>query len=187
MRKLIIDAGHGWLTKGKSSIFHKILNGIFKGQPILRENNVNEAIANKLSVLYKNSAFITNEWQDIPLKERVKREKQEHTKDSIFLSIHADAFAKKDTARRGRIFYNSDKGKEIAEFLTKELIKKGYKLGLRNPKQANFYVLKNTKSPAILFELGFMTTKKDLDILMDEKFRNETAIMINQVIKKIAP
>ena len=51
MKKLIIGSGHGWLTGGKRSIFHKIF---FKKKSIarFRENEFNEAVANKLSVLY---------------------------------------------------------------------------------------------------------------------------------------
>ena len=185
MIKLIIDAGHGWFTKGKESLFHRITFGIFKGKPIIRENNVNEAVANKISVLYEDSVFISNEWQDISLTERVRREHKEATFDSLFLSIHADAYTKKDKAHGGRIYYYGEEGKKLAYYLTKGLKEMGYPIKLREPKRANFYVLKHTQSRAILFELAFMTTKDEVDILMMEEFRNKVAKDLVTLIKQI--
>jgi N-acetylmuramoyl-L-alanine amidase len=174
--KLIIGSGHGWETSGKRSIFHKIGN-----KAKLRENNFNEAVANKLSIIVNNSVFITPEWWDVPLSERCKREHEHYVKDqSIFLSIHADAFTKKDVAHGGTFFYNSYKGKLIAEHFTKYFRNQNYPIGIRSPKQANFYMLKNTKSPAILFEAGFMTSEKDLKYLLDDKFRNDVARLLKE-------
>lgn len=173
MKKIIIGSGHGEDTSGKRSIFH-----FKKGIVRLKENNFNEAIANKFSVLYENSVFITPEWNDISLSERIKRERQEFTTDSIFISIHADAYHIKDAAEGGRFYYYSDKGYEIAVHLTKYLIANGYDLNLRPVKRANFYVLRNSKSPAILFEAGFMTTEHDLKYLENESFRNKTAKLL---------
>lgn len=185
--RLIIDAGHGWFTKGKSSLFHKITFGAFKGQPILKENNINEAICNKLSVLrQEDTFFITNEWEDVSLNERVRREHKLYLPgDSLFMSIHADAFTKKDKAHGGTFFYYSEKGRLVAEFLTDYLKKNGYELELRQPKQANFQVLRETKSIGILFELGFMTSTIDLKSLMSEHFRNKTSELLRDAINSI--
>ena len=181
--KLILDAGHGWFTKGKDSLFFKILNGIFKSKPILKENNVNEAICNKMSVLHDNCKFITNEWQDVPLQERVNREHKEHIpSESLFMSIHADAYTKKDAASGATFFYYSEKGRNIAKYLTNYLRTAGYMIVLRTPKKANFMMLRETKSPSVLFELGFMTTKKDLDLLMSEDFRNHTSKLLIEAV-----
>ena len=184
MRKIIIGSGHGFETPGKRSIFHKIL---FKGKYVarFRENEFNEAICNKFSVLYDNSVFISNEWFDVSLSNRMKREHLEFTPDSIFISIHADAFKKKDVAKGGRFYYYSYAGKKIAEYLTKYFIANGYDLDLRPVKRANFYVLKNSLSPAVLFEAGFMTTASDLKYLESENFRNKTANLLNSAFRNI--
>ncbi len=178
MKKIIIDSGHGFETAGKRSKFH-----YFKGNVRLKENNFNEAVANKLSVLYDNSVFIAPEWNDISLKERVKREHIHFTPDSIFISIHADAFNKKDVAKGGRVYYYSEAGKKVADYLTKYFIANGYDLNLRPIKQANFYVMKYSKSPAVLFEAGFMTTNSDLKYLESDIFRNKTAKLLNDAFK----
>ncbi len=183
--KIIADAGHGWFTSGKSSKFHKILSGLFQGNDLLKENGFNEAICNKMSVLNKETVFITPEWWDVPLSERVKREHNAHTKNTIFLSVHADAFTVKNAATGGTFFYNSEKGRLIAEYMTGFLRRGGYPIKLRAPKKANFKLLRETKSVAILFEAGFMTTKKDLDFLRKDNFRNKTAVLLNNGLSNI--
>lgn len=183
----IYDTGHGYNTPGKRSVFHTaILKG--KNIPLLKENCVNEAVANKLSMLYwlnkKEHHFITNEWWDVPLSERVSRENviarkiKDQSKKSFFMSIHADAFHKKDAAKGGRFFYYSNKGKEIAYHFTSHLEGNGYGLRLREPMKANFKMLRDTVSPAVLFEMGFMTTETDLTELRKDTFRNQTAKLL---------
>jgi N-acetylmuramoyl-L-alanine amidase len=178
----IIDTGHGSNTPGKRS------KGFYdsKKRVLLKENSVNEAVGNKLSFLFwqgcKESHFITNEWYDVSLQERVNRERKLATNDTFFISIHADAFHIKDKAKGGRFFYHSEKGKEIAYHLTSYLEGNGYGLNLREPMKANFKVIKETKSPAVLFEMGFMTTKSDLDVLLTDEFRNKTAQLLYEAI-----
>ena len=184
----IIDTGHGYNTPGKRSDGFNDKDGYV----ILKENSVNEAIGNKLSLLFYNNCqeayFISNEWRDISLQERVDREQKIYKKlkePSVFISIHADAFDVKNAAEGGRFFYHSDAGRVIAEDLTDYMRNYGYKIKLRPPMQKNFKVLKDTASPAVLFELGFMTTKSDLDLLMSDDFRNHTANLLFNGISQL--
>lgn len=181
----IIDTGHGYNTPGKRSIGFNDKTG----NVILKENSVNEAVGNKLSLLFylnnKEAHFISNEWIDISLSERVKRERKLANINTIFISIHADAFHIKNKVDGGRFFYHSNSGKKIADYFTKYLKDNGYDLRLREPMKANFKVLKETKSPAILFEMGFMTTKTDLEVLMKDSFRNKTAQLLYEAFMSI--
>lgn len=180
----IIDSGHGFETRGKNSKFH--LDE--QGRELLKENSVNEAVCNKLSMLFwlknKEAHFVSNEWRDISLQERCRRENKiaydvaSRRRSSVFISVHADAFHLKNSAHGGRFFYYSDSGKEIAETMTGFMRDNGYPLELRNPARANFKVLRSTQSPAVLFEMGFMTTESDLEMLLDEEFRNKTAKLL---------
>lgn len=184
----IVDTGHGYDTPGKRS------DGFEKdGIVLLKENSVNEAVGNKLSLIHHlygdECHFISNEWNDITLDERVKRERAiakeiaSRGLESFFISIHADAFHIKDKVDGGRFYYYSDSGKEIADILTKELRENNYGIRLRDPMQKNFKVIRETASPAVLFELGFMTTYTDLIKLLDDTFRNDTAIKLYNAFK----
>lgn len=191
MLQAIVDAGHGFFTLGKESIYHNDKYGYVQ----LKENEVNEAVVNKLSILgWLNGLpihFISNEWRDISLSERCRRERviqaglSEEGIKSIFISIHADAFHQKDKAHGGRFFYYSEEGKKLAYSATEYLRNNGYQLKLREPLKRNFQVLRQTNSPAILFELGFMTSTKDLQLLKSDEFRNKTAYLIFKWISSL--
>ncbi|NQY30706.1 MAG: N-acetylmuramoyl-L-alanine amidase [Flavobacteriaceae bacterium] len=184
----IIDTGHGYNTPGKRS------EGFYdtKGRVLLKENSVNEAVGNKLSFLFWQNCleahFITNEWYDVSLKDRCSIENKiakyikSKSGDPVFISIHADAFHVKNKAKGGTFFYNSERGKVIAEKMTNYFRNNGYGLSLRDPKKANFKVLRDTNSPAILFEMGFMTTQSDLEKLLSDEFRNKTALLLYEAI-----
>lgn len=180
----IIDTGHGYNTPGKRS--EGFTDSL--GRVLLKENSVNEAVGNKLSFLFwqgcKEAHFISNEWYDISLQERVNRERKLATKNTFFISVHADAY-EKDKAKGGRFFYHSEKGKEIAYHFTTYLKANGYGLDLREPMKANFKVIRDTKSPAVLFEMGFMTTKSDLAVLLTDEFRNKTAQLLYNAINEL--
>jgi len=187
----IIDTGHGSNTPGKRSEGFKDV----KGRVLLKENSVNEAVGNKLSFLFwqgcKEHHFISNEWFDLSLYTRVKRERKiareirNRGLRSVFISIHADAFHVKNKAVGGRFFYYSESGKGIAEKLTQYLRNNGYDLKLRKPMQKSFKVLRETSSFAVLFEMGFMTTKSDLDVLLSDAFRNKTAQLLYNAINSL--
>lgn len=180
----IYDSGHGFDTTGKRSKGFYLPNGKVE----LKENSVNEAVANKLSMMHylkgTEAHFITQEWIDVLLEERCRRERKiaieikRRGLSSYFMSIHADAYRIKNAAKGGTFFYYSESGKKLAEHFTQYLGDNGYDLDLRKPKKARYKVLVDTSSPAILFEMGFMTTRHDLDYLKKDSFRNKTAKLL---------
>ena len=63
----------------------------------------------------------------------------------------------------------------------------GLKGNRANPKQAKgFYVLKNTKAPAVLVEYGFMDSKTDAPIILKEAYSKMVAYATMEGIAKIA-
>jgi N-acetylmuramoyl-L-alanine amidase len=51
-------------------------------------------------------------------------------------------------------------------------------------KSSNYYVLRKSKSIAVLYEGGFMTNKQELGLLADPKFQEKTAQAIIQGIRQ---
>lgn len=178
MIAVILDGGHGFNTPGKRS-----------PDQSFRENEFNDSIVNKLSyVLYSEGIpceIISSEWSDVPLKERMRREHKAHDKFRskgyfpIFISIHANAA--ESTKANGYETFTvpspSQPTEKLAEFIHNdvyEVYSKYRKNSIdRGIKEANFYVLKNSKSSAVLIECGFMTNKEDLEVLKNENFRND--------------
>lgn len=50
--------------------------------------------------------------------------------------------------------------------------------------QANYYVLKNSKMPAVLLELGFMDSKTDVPIILTDDYAKKCAAAITEVLVK---
>ena len=76
--------------------------------------------------------------------------------------------------------YESQK---LAEILQKS-ISRELKIADRGVKQAGFYVLNGCYSPAVLVEMGFITTPSDEKLLKDEKYQKSLSKAIVQGVKK---
>lgn len=79
-------------------------------------------------------------------------------KADVFVSIHFNAFNKQ--AYGSEIYALSRIGKGIASEVLEEICKLGFYN--RGVKPGNYYVLKNTRMPAILVEVGFCDNKRDM-------------------------
>jgi len=199
----ILDNGHGKDTKGKRSPV------LPDGQKLL-EYKFNRIIVKKLiEKLDKNNIswcnLVPGEY-DAKLKDRVDEANKFVQKDMliaslgikpseqpkpIYLSIHANAYTWKDkllfTSPSGIETYhypNSIKGKELASKFQRMLIAQTDNVN-RGVKTAKFYVLKHTKMPAILVELGFYTNKEQCIILLDETYQNTLVNALYEAISNI--
>ena len=97
-------------------------------------------------------------------------------KASVFVSVHINA-STYSFANGVMTFYNKDIDYPLANYIHSELIK----LGLFEDKgirQANFYVMKYNRLPAVLLELGFITNYNDALKLMNYENLNKLAIAI---------
>jgi N-acetylmuramoyl-L-alanine amidase len=106
------------------------------------------------------------------------------------VSIHANSASKKDasgqcpSATGAEVYYyeTSSKGKNIAGNVQSELVS-SLKLNNRGTKGTKkLYVLRNTKMPAILVELGFICNKNDFSVLSNKKKEIAQAIA-NGILK----
>jgi len=104
--------------------------------------------------------------------------------ESIFISIHANAHGDPN-ASGYEIFvsHRSDKRYEIAKSImesAKTILKVGTEIKNRGIKEAAFYVLKNTKMPAVLVEHEFYTNLEAVKKLKDDNFRQQCAEHIKE-------
>lgn len=96
----------------------------------------------------------------------------------IFTSIHFNAYGDNWNEAEGVETYNyygSSKGKKLAAAHYKYLMYGTKQIG-RGVHEAGFYVIKYTSMPADLVECGFMTNKKEADLMKDPKFQLECGI-----------
>lgn len=145
-------------------------------------------IINELSLGYKDihvKMFRDND--SYYTLERICRESNNFGAD-IFVSPHVNAGG--GTGFESFIFNGSvsnttkNNQKTIHSSIMKELSK--YNVRDRGMKKANFYVLRNTKAPALLTENMFIDTKSDRDLLTNSSFIKDVAMgHVNGIVKAL--
>lgn len=186
---VILDNGHGIETPGKRSPVWGDGSQLFEWE--FNRDIVNRIMA-KCSRAGIQAVKLVPETFDVPLAERCKRANRWHdvNGESIVVSIHANA-----GGGTGFEVYTSPgetKADEIATALIDQLqqdfpeIKMRKDLADGDPdKEANFYILKHTKAPAILAENLFMDNEQDCRLLMAEDFRERLADSYVEFLKKV--
>lgn len=182
--KILIDNGHGIDTPGKRSP-----DGEF------REYRYNREIASALVAGLREKGFdaslLVTEDVDISLRERVRRVNrvcdEAGCENVILISIHCNAAPPDDGQwhrARGWSAYTtkgeteSDKLAECLYIAAEDIFKKN---GLKVLKygtdpgqkdwEENFYILKNTRCPAVLTENFFMDNKEDIKYMTSAEGR----------------
>ena len=174
---IALDAGHSIQTYGKET-------PAFDDGTIIKEAEQNFAVMDLVNKYLKNMGFKTvicskdinkdltsNIKINADLKERVQIENKANA--DIFISFHSNAITGYwQTFAKGIETYCykfGGEGEKIAKKIQNNLIV-DTKMYNRGVKQANFYVLKNTKAPAVLVEIGFMDFKEDALHMKDSKW-----------------
>ena len=81
----------------------------------------------------------------------------------IFVSIHANASRGKRRDINGleTFYYRGWRGRLLAKRIQKQILRVSPGSPDRGVKQGRFYVIKNTRMPAVLVEIGFLTGRLD--------------------------
>lgn len=177
--KICIDAGHGGFDSGA---YNKDLK--------LRECDITLRVALKLGTILakQGHTVIYTRFNDNGLgkttSESLANRVNIANKNNadIFISVHCNSAA--NTQAKGvetYYFQGSTKGKELAEIVQAELVKATGFIN-RGIKTANFYVLKYTKMPAILVEIGFISNNDEAKKLADPSVQDKIAQAISQAI-----
>lgn len=176
---ILVDNGHGVTTSGKCSP-----DGKFREYKYVRE------IAHEVVAELKKRGYcaelLVPEDIDISLAERVRRANnkcnQLGTKNVLLLSIHVNAagngqwlnakgwscFTSKGLTKSDKI---ADELYKVAEeLMPNRTMRKEYSDGDADW-EAGFYILKNTKCPAVLTENYFMDNRDDLAYLTSAEGR----------------
>lgn len=100
----------------------------------------------------------------------------------IFVSIHCNAFSNPNAHGMETYHYaGSYRGQRLAQLLNEELEAAGG-LTNRGVKSANFYVIKYSKVPASLVELGFITNYREEALLGSDEYQDKLALAIAKAI-----
>ena len=176
-----LDNGHGKQTAGKRS--PKLEDGSQFFEYEFNRDIVKRIIKQLEEKGVKFFNVVPEVDTDNFLQGRVERANEKASDlPKIFLSIHANAFGNSGWEPPKGIetwhFHNSRTGQALARVFQKHLISK---TGWSNrklksyPGKRQFYVLRNTKMPAVLTENGFYTNKEECRLLMKSEIRQKIA------------
>ena len=174
-KKIVVDAGHGGVDGGAVS---------YSGQT--NERNITLAVSLKLGdvlkskgydVIYTRTDNTSVAWdsssQTASLRYRANFANENNA--DLFVSVHCNSAT--PSAYGTETYYSttkSSKDKTLATDIHTELIKS---IGLRDRgvKTANHYVTVNTKMPASLVELAFISNQQEEAKLRDPQFQQKAA------------
>ena len=161
----MIDPGHGGKDPGAIGV-----NGY-------REKYVNLGVSKALNILLRQQGYTVRMTRDrdvfIELDDRV--EMANRWNPQLFVSIHADSI--RNRYIRGFTLYiakaASRNAQRAAQLIEQSLQNAG--IASRGIRRANYRVLKYTRSPAVLVELGYLTHQDEADLLANPAYQRKLA------------
>ena len=150
---VVIDPGHGGADPGAIGI-----GGIKETDVVL---DVAKIVKNLLSDKGVKVRLTRDNEMDLDLSPRVSFANR--TDADIFVSIHANASRGKRRDINGleTFYYRGWRGRLLAKRIQKQILRVSPGSPDRGVKQGRFYVIKNTRMPAVLVEIGFLTGRLD--------------------------
>lgn len=178
--KIVIDPGHGGTDKGA-----------FYGN--IYEKNLNLDIAKRLQTLLfaKGIKVYMTRTTDVNVNLYKRTEFANKTGAHLFVSIHNNAYKSKLISGSMTLYHPSNRGvsgdtdnRSIAGIIQKYIISSLLTRDKGIIPRPNLVVLRTTKMPAVLIEVGYMTNEKELSRLKDPSYRQKSAeAIMNGVIK----
>lgn len=177
MKRICVDPGHGGKFNGASAIKD--------GGLVVKEKDINlkaskmlvEALILKGLMAYSTRDDDRNLGETLNHDLRMRVVAERYGKADAFISVHCNAFS--DPSVYGFEVWTSV-GETGADPLAESIynaVKSGVSPRMRSDmedgdhdREKHLYVLKHTKCPAVLLELGFMPNEEDLRRLMDHDY-----------------
>lgn len=186
--KILLDNGHGINTEGKRSPVWEDGSQLFEYE---FNRDIVHRIADKLDGLCVNYEIITPELEDTSLGRRVRRINEHCSREKcLLISVHANAG--KGTGWECWTSKGCTKSDLYADIFydSAERYLKGWRLRKDTSDgdcdwENDFYILSNSKCPAILTENLFMDNEKDCKFLLSESGRESIANLHVDAILRI--
>ncbi|ROI02581.1 N-acetylmuramoyl-L-alanine amidase [Chryseobacterium sp. G0240] len=166
---IVIDAGHGGNDLG--AVF-----GEFS------EKDISLGIAKEIQKINQNQdtyeIILTRDGDSYPtLFERTAQINK--LNPEMVISLHVNKSPQAETPQQGTEVYiqNSDSSRKLAEKISK-------KFDAHKIEECNLHILRETKAPAVLVELGFLNNTKDRNYITSKKGQKEIAQKFVEVINE---
>jgi len=160
---VVIDAGHGGHDRG----------GI-PGQR-LSEKLYTLDVSKRVEQLLKKAGLRTvmTRTRDVFIPLSTRCSIANRYRNAIFVSIHFNS-GYREGANGIETFSYSSTGRQLAAYIHRQL-KRVVPFEDRGLKHRGFYVLRNTKIPAVLVECGFLTNGREARMIRSSRYRQGIA------------
>jgi len=167
---IVIDAGHGGADFGAQH------SGLSEKEIVLN-------VAQEIQKFNQNSSeyeIILTRDSDISSTLRERTDKINSMNPTAVISLHLNSSPKLESDTEGHEIYtqSSEGSKNLAKIISKNL-------GECKIEEKNLYILKESKSPAVLVELGFMNSTKDRNYLSGKEGQKEVAAKFERIFREL--
>ena len=174
---VVLDPGHGGKDPGKVGADEELEKDInlaisLKVREKLEEDGMEAVMTREEDVMLSDGDADNKKLEDLNRRIGIINEQQ----PAIAVSIHQNSYS--DPAVRGaQVFYftHSDKGKQAAEALQKELLEFDQENTRDIKANDTYYLLKKTEVPTVIVECGFLSCPGEAELLTDEAYQEELA------------
>lgn len=174
---VVLDPGHGGKDPGKVGAAEELEKDInlaisLKVREKLEEDGMEVVMTREEDVMLSDGDADNKKLEDLNSRIGIINEQQ----PAIAVSIHQNSYS--DPAVRGaQVFYftHSDKGKQAAEALQKELLEFDQENTRDIKANDTYYLLKKTEVPTVIVECGFLSCPGEAELLTDEAYQEELA------------
>jgi N-acetylmuramoyl-L-alanine amidase len=102
------------------------------------------------------------------------------SKADVFVSLHVNATRKK-TYSGAETFYNpSDPYSELLAQYIQKYLRTIPDMTKRTAKPGSYYILNNTSMPSVIVEMGYLTNRKEEDLLIKDDYQQALALAISR-------
>ena len=95
-------------------------------------------------------------------------------RNCIFVSIHFDSYYN-SRSNGATTFYTKWNSSRLASLIHRRLLQRLQPIANRGVKRARFYVIRNTLSPSVLVEGGFLTNRRESERILTPTYRQTLA------------
>ncbi|GAA5086804.1 N-acetylmuramoyl-L-alanine amidase [Chryseobacterium ginsengisoli] len=157
---IIIDAGHGGNDMGANK------NGIYEKNIVL---NIGKEIQKFNNTQDKYEVILTRD-NDTYSQLTDRTTLINKLNPEMVISLHVNSNPKAEATEEGQEIYtqNTEDSKKLADKISK-------KFNVQKIEEKNLHILRESKAPTVLVELGFINNTKDREYMTSEKGQKEIA------------
>lgn len=182
---VVLDPGHGGRDPGKVGAQGEQEKDInlaisLKVKERLEKDGMEVVMTREKDVMLADEDASNKKLEDLNNRIRIINERQ----PAVAVSIHQNSYS--DASVKGaQVFYftHSDKGKQAAEAMQKELLEFDQENKRKIKANDTYYLLKKTEVPTVIVECGFLSCPEEEALLTDEAYQKKLAEAIAKGIE----